>query len=182
MIDVDKSIKNGELSRSDGTYMRLFAYRTILITGFIIYSFFQLPSKEIGFREIIAIILVLALMVWAGRNAFQNYFNGNKLLNIQTKLSIIQNCKIARKTIERLHWKIRIEGENYFIATYNYDDYDWNDYEITIICLDGKILFNYRGMRKGRPRKALFGPVENEKYRLIFAEEFQRQKTTNNEK
>lgn len=175
MIDVNKSIENGELSYSDGSLMRPFPYRTILLIGFIIYSCFLLPSNEIGLKEIIAVILLLILLSWLGRNAFQNYFNGNKLLNISTKLSALENNEITRKTIERLHWKIRIDEQNFFIATNNNDEYDWNDYEITVICLNRRNLFNYRALSKGGSRKALFAPIENEKFKTIFEEEFQRQ-------
>ena len=116
------------------------------------------------------------------KNAFLNYSKGNKLLDISTKLSLIENSKIAKKTIERLHWKIELEEQNYYIATNNNDEYNWNDYEATVICLEGKILFNYRGLGKGGSRKALYGPIENEKHRLIFEEEFHRQKNGKNGK
>jgi hypothetical protein len=180
-MDIEKSIEKKELFHSDGTYMRSRIYRLVYLGGLFFYAFYGKPFEVIEMREIICITLFLALIIWVGHNAFINHFKGNKLLEISTNLSSVENEKIARKTIKRLHWKIKEEKPRYFMATNN-NEYNLLDYEIRIICLDNQILFNYRSVGKGGGLKALNGPIENEKYRLIFAEEFQRQKTTNNEK
>jgi len=182
MIDIDKSIENGEISSSDGTYMRSHIHRLIYLGGLFFYVFYGDSFEIKGIKEIIAIVLFSALVIGVYWNAIINHFKGNKLLKISTNLSLVENQEITRKTIERLHWKLIEENPQYFMATNN-NEYYFLDYEIRIICLDNLILFNYRSVRKGGGRKALNGPIENGKYRLIFEEEFQRQKNkTNNEK
>lgn len=74
----------------------------------------------------------------------------------------------------RLHWKLKEEEEYYFMATNNNEN-DMLDYEIRVFCLENEILFNYRSVHKGGCNKTLYGPIVNEKYRIIFEEEFQRQ-------
>ena len=174
-MDIDKSIEKKELFHSDGTYMRSRIYRLVFLGGLYFYVFYGDSFEIKGIKEIIAIMLFSALVIGVYWNAIINHFKGNKLLKISTNLSSAENERIGRKTIKRLHWKIEEEKPRYLMATNN-NEYNFLDYEVRIICLDNQILFNYRSVGKGGGLKALNGPIENEKYKQIFAEEFQRQK------